>query len=652
MKGSRILVVEDESILAHDISQLLEQFGYVVDGIESTAAGAIQRVDESEPDLILMDVRLKGGIDGIDAAHAIQENHDIPIIYLTAYADPDTLERAKITQPFGYILKPFDDRELHTVIEMGLYKHQMERDIRDSEARHRSLIQDVINVSKLGVLILDKQRKVVWINQALEAYFGLHRDDIVGQASETFVQKIKPMFENNGAADADLLANRGESASAEHFECRVPASLERRGLWLEHWSQPIHSGFYQGGRVEYYHDITDRKLAEKALQESEATLRQSQKMESVGTLAGGVAHDFNNILTTILTNAELALESIAPDAPEFLELSEIRRAAVRACGLTSQLLGFSRRQVLQRRPLDINKLIADLLKMLLRLLGEDVELKSHLAPNLAPVIADPGQIQQVLMNLCANARDALPNGGSVTIKTQEVNFRPVENEDGEANGSAQHFVQITVEDSGSGMSEDTLAHVFEPFFTTKEVGKGTGLGLATAYGIVKQHGGNIDVNSKPGAGTAITILLPSKPDLTIEPEEDVATKGVPGHNETILIVEDEPAVRNVAIRMLNSLSYKTLTAEDGDEALNIFKSDKGRIDLVVTDVVMPKLSGLELYKELKKIKPDIRVLFVTGYAPESRIPASALADDGGVGLLQKPYTRATLTQKIQEVLRR
>lgn len=392
--------------------------------------------------------------------------------------------------------------------------------------------------------------------------------------------------------------------------------------------------------VSVARDVTRRK-------QLEAQLLQAQRMESIGRLAGGVAHDFNNVLTVISGYTELALTELPPDHPIAADLNEIRKGAARATDLTRQLLAFARKQIIEPRILSLNDLIIDMDRMLRRLIGEDIELVTLPAPDLWSVKVDLGQIEQVLVNLAVNARDAMPEGGRLTIETQNVMLDAGYTQR-HANVVPGSYVMLAVSDTGTGMSSELQAHAFEPFFTTKEVGKGTGLGLATCYGIIKQHGGNIWVYSEEGQGTTFKIYLPQAD----APAEDLVRLNpaatLPRGRETVLVVEDEDAVRGIATRVLRDQGYTVLEATRGIDALQLAQSHDGGIQLLLTDVVMPHMSGKVLAKQLVHIYPHVKVLFMSGYTDNAIVHHGQL--DAGIAFLQKPFTPDTLAHKVREVL--
>ncbi len=392
----------------------------------------------------------------------------------------------------------------------------------------------------------------------------------------------------------------------------------------------------------------ERARTEGVLRETEAQLRQAQKMEAVGRLAGGVAHDFNNLLTVIRGYSELLLSRLLPTDPMRKDMEEVKKAADRATGLTRQLLAFSRRQFIAAKVLDLNALVSNMDGMLRRLLGEDiVEFCAELDPQVGAIKADPGQVEQVIMNLVVNARDAMPKGGSLTIETKNLTIgkNPRRDAVGVAPGS---YVLLAVRDTGHGMDAETKSHLFEPFFTTKEQGKGTGLGLSTVYGIVKQSGGSIIVESAPGRGTTFRIYFPRVEREVPEPTVTADTIEPAHGRETILLVEDEPSVRGLVHETLRLHGYTVLEARHGIEALLTGARYVGPIHLLLTDVVMPQMSGPEVAEKLLTVRPGIKVLYMSGY------PDHPVFDQGGVSreasFLAKPFSPNVLARKVREIL--
>jgi two-component system, cell cycle sensor histidine kinase and response regulator CckA len=406
------------------------------------------------------------------------------------------------------------------------------------------------------------------------------------------------------------------------------------------------------GSVIVFHDVSHRREAEQALQKTEERLRQSQKMEAIGTLTGGVAHDFNNLLTAILGNTQIALRKLPPGSSVENSLIEVEKAGNRAADLTRQLLAFSRRQHLDRKHININDAIKEIFKLLTRIIGEDVNVTTNFSPGISTVFADRAQMEQVMLNLCVNARDAMPDGGELNIETSDSELdeyycrqfpdvRPGK------------YVQIKVSDSGCGMDEETKGRIFDPFFTTKGVDQGTGLGLSMVYGIIKQHDGHINVYSEVGEGTTFKIYLPAL-QTAVEKETDMTSPSSPGGVETILVAEDEPALRNLSRDILETLGYRVIMVENGAEAVDIFMRDRARINLALFDVIMPEMGGVEAYERIRGLDAVVPVIFMTGYSSEmtyNRIERqSTQFDHAIISVLQKPYSFDALGRAVREAL--
>ena len=394
-------------------------------------------------------------------------------------------------------------------------------------------------------------------------------------------------------------------------------------------------------------DITERALMQEALREKEEQLRQAQKMEAIGQLAGGVAHDFNNLLTGIIGYSDLLREELGRSHPLDKMVQGIRESGEQAASLTNQLLAFSRKQVLQLKVIDLNEIVTGMEDMLYRMIGEDIELVTNLDPELGQTKVDPDQIKQIILNLATNARDAMPEGGSFTLATEnkEIEEGDVERQLG---ATVDHYVVLSVSDTGSGMDEEKLAHAFEPFFTTKEVGKGTGLGLASVYGIVKQSGGYIQVSSDPGIGTKFQIYFPRVSRTIPEHIPPAEIQEPPRGTETILLVEDAIQVRQMISSILKKNGYTVLGASNGAEALQIAKKSKQPIRLLLSDMVMPGMSGPELAEQLTVHRKDMEVLFISGYAAHPLVQNRLTAKNRN--FLSKPFKPETLLRKVRELL--
>jgi two-component system cell cycle sensor histidine kinase/response regulator CckA len=488
----------------------------------------------------------------------------------------------------------------------------------------------------LGIVVADSTGKIQEANEAFLSMLGYTRQDsAAGQID--WRQATPPEWAAWNVEAGEELARKGwvRPSEKEYLRkdgTRVPVLV---GMAVVEGAQVI----------SFSIDLTERKRVEKTLRETEDQLRHAQKMEAVGRLAGGVAHDFNNMLSVILSYADLLLGDIEESDPVHADILEIRNAGLRAADLTRQLLMFSRQQVIAPRVLDLNEVLSNMKKMLTRLLGEDIELL--LAPGCTGrVLVDQSSIEQVVMNLVVNARDAMPTGGMLTIETAD--FVLDEERAREHPGAkAGRHVRLAVADTGTGMDAATRARIFEPFFTTKEQGKGTGLGLSTVFGIVTQSGGNIRVDSAPGQGTRFEVCLPRVDRQTQAPLASVAPATLRG-SETILLVEDEDALRAVARSILERSGYQVLEARNAGEALLLCEQHAAAIHLLVSDVVMPKMSGPELAKRLAVTRPAMKVLCMSGYTDDSIVRHGVL--QGDLAFLQKPITPETLTRKVREVL--
>lgn len=531
IKG-RILVVEDERIVALSLRQQLTKLGYEVPAMAASGDAALRQIEALRPDLVLMDIRIEGDIDGIETAARIPGELAVPVIYLSAYSEEVTLDRARATTPYGYLLKPFSERELHATIQMVLERRRVDLALRQNE---RQLAQ--------------------------------------------------------------LIARRTE---------------------------------------ELRDQTTERLKAERAL-------HHAQKMEAVGQLTGGLAHDFNNLLTAIAGCLDL-VQKYTDDRRVDRLLDTARLAATRGQKLISQLIAFSRRQVLRPRVSQVNPLIAVFDDLWRQACGESVTFEVKLEDGLGTANIDPAQLQSSILNLVVNARDAMPNGGQLAIETTNAEIQRSIDITG-ASIPPGHYVVVSVRDTGRGMAPAVLDKAIEPFFTTKEVGKGSGLGLSQVYGFVRQSGGYLQIDSEPGRGTTVHLLLPRAESAAPAPGPNTA----PG-KPAVLIVEDDPAVLEVAVEMLAESGYQIYTAEDGAHAMELLRTDIP-IDVLFTDIVMPQgVNGVQLAERVRKLRPDIRVLLTSGY------PRDALEDQQGLRqdqeFLSKPYRATTLIDAINRAMKR
>ena len=515
-----------------------------------------------------------------------------------------------------------------TQVARAIERARADEQLRRSETRYRLLFEsnpEAMFVYDPGTL------RFLAVNEAAVARYGWTREEFLRMT----LPDVRPPSEIPRLEAALAAQDRGAATVSDTKHRKKDGSLidvEVLSDWIE----------FEGRRARLVlaKDVTERLRLEEQL-------RQSQKMEAIGQLAGGIAHDFNNLLAAILGFCGLLERQVGANAQMRGDVAEIRHAAGRAAELTRKLLAFGRRQMLAPRVLDLNGLVADLDKMLRRVIGEHIELVTQLDPELAPVKADLGQLEQVILNLVVNARDAMPQGGRVSIQTANTDL-DLAYADTHAPVVPGRYVLLAVSDTGTGMHPEAKAHLFEPFFTTKEVGKGTGLGLATVYGIVKQSGGYIWVYSESGSGTSVKIYLP-RSDQPVQPvPRPPVLAGLPTGTETVLVVEDAEAIRSLARKVLTAQGYTVLEAGDGVEALQIAERHTGMLHLVLTDVVMPGMSGRELAQRLAPLRPQLKLLYMSGYTGDAVVHRGVLED--GLPFLAKPFTPEDLASKVRDVL--
>jgi two-component system, cell cycle sensor histidine kinase and response regulator CckA len=535
----------------------------------------------------------------------------------------------------------FNGRNARLVLAHDITERKRaERILKNNEERLRLALE----VADMGTFECDLVHSRATFSERLEQIYGLAPNTTL--TYEEFVQLIHP-------EDRDWFHTMTDRAIKEATTCSLEFRIVRPDgtlRWVAGKGQVyLNENNVPTRMVGVAMDVTEQKRAEQALKESEEQLRQAQKMEAIGKLAGGIAHDFNNLLTAILVQCEFLLKQINREDSIHSKIYEIKRAGERAAALTKQLLAFSRKQVLQPKTLCLNDIVSDLNNMLKRLIGEHIELITLLDPKCGFVKADQGQLEQVIMNLVVNARDAMPQGGKLIIQTKNVNLN---NTYAQSHVSVKpgKYVMLAISDNGIGMDEATKKRIFEPFFTTKELGKGTGLGLSTVYGIIKQSGGNIWVYSEPKFGSVFKIYLPHVEENieTLTPST-AQTEELSGA-ETILLVEDEDMVRQLTREILELYGYKILEAQHAKEAISISEQYNGPIHMMITDVIMPKTSGKELANILSKVRPEMCVLYMSGYTDDAIVHHGVL--DKHTNFIQKPFTPETLAQAVKKVLKK
>jgi two-component system cell cycle sensor histidine kinase/response regulator CckA len=490
------------------------------------------------------------------------------------------------------------------------------------------------DAAKDVIMMLNADHTVIRLNKAATLFYNKPFNDLIG----------KSLFQ---LFPVDILLNDATTQSAlkpslKHEEGNV--YLPDKKAWLSFSLDPIWDDDGRlTGRIFMMRDITRRKKAEEEQRELQNELLQVQKMDSIGRLAGGIAHDFNNILSAIIGFSQLVLMRLPEDHPEAESIRIISEAGERAAALTRQLLAFSRKQVLEMKSVNLNTIIENMAKMLRRVIGENITLDLNLQNPIRNILADTGQMEQILMNLLVNARDAMPSGGRVKVETSEVCL-PEENDQKVSPGS---LVMVSITDTGTGMSTEVQERIFEPFFTTKEMGKGTGLGLSTVYGIVKQHDGHITAHSEQGQGTTFKLYFPvvdRETDAIHVQEKPKLMKG----SETVLVVDDEPSIRKLLMQTMLPLGYKLLEAPSGEDAVKVSDAYPGAIDLLVTDVVMPGMNGMQLAERLRQQRPDMKMIFISGYTDNAVVQQDVI--DRKLILIQKPLAPTVLATKVREVL--
>lgn len=556
---------------------------------------------------------------------------DIPFVIVSGTIGEEAAVAAMRAGASDFLLKdnlarlgPVVERELReSHVRSG--RRKADEDLRSSEARYRNLFESI----PLPMWVFDAETlRFLAVNEAAVRHYGYSRSEFARMT----LADIRPLGKNGVALGEIVLGPADEKQTWRHLRkdgSVITVEIEARDLAFENRS----------ARLALITDVTERGRLEEQL-------RQSQKMDAVGRLAGGIAHNFNNVLSVILSYSDLLLSDLKPGEPIRDDIEEIRRAAMRAADLTRHLLMFSRQQILEPKVLDVNDVLTGMEKMLPRILGADVSFVLSRSQPLGRVRIDPGSIEQVIMNLVVNARDAMPNGGSLTLETRN---RTLDEEYARAHHGVMpgRYVMLAVTDSGTGMDNATMGRIFEPFFTTKEVGRGTGLGLSTVFGIVQQAGGSIGVESAPDQGTTFEIYLPrvdAAKDSVRPAPQITASCG----SETVLLIEDDDQVRAVARGILSKSGYRVLDARNAGEALLRAEAHAGPIHLLLTDVVMPHVSGPDLAKRLATVKPTMKILFMSGYVDDGVLRRSVV--ESLVAYVQKPITPEILTTKVREVL--
>jgi len=660
---AKILIVDDLPDNSRLLAHLARDQGYEA-SVASNGRQALEAAPAERPDVILLDVMMPG-MDGIEVCRRLKADEELrktPVILVTAKDLDEDVVRGLDAGADDYVTKPFNREVLAARLRSAIRlkqsydavmrtneelqrevkrRIQTESDLRASEQRYRQLLGAVTTYTYS-----------VEIDQGVPAstQHSLGCQAATGYAPEEYAANRYLWMAMVYPDDREMVEGHiARILKGENMPPLVHRIYHKDGgiRWLCDTIVPRYNSAGQLVRYDgLVEDITERTLAEESVRKKDEQLREAQKLEAVGLLAGGIAHEFNNLLQVIGGYTTCAMEDLSPQEQRYNDLHQVRTATDRAAALTRQLLGFSRRRILQPENVDPNQLVADLAQMLRPLVGDRISVEVVLRDDIGTVDADPGELQQALLNLCLNARDAMPSGGTLVLSTDTVVLTEAFWEPRFQIGPGRYVV-FGVTDTGQGIPAEVQQHIFEPFFTTKEVGKGTGLGLAMVYGVVQQHKGAIHVYSEPAKGTTFKVYLPSGGENGDE-EETEEPLPAPRGRETILVAEDEPLVRSLAVRILEKAGYKVLAAADGEEALRLFKEHSNDISLTLLDAIIPKLTGHEVYRHIKAEDPAARVLFASGYDSETAQSGFILQER--LRLVEKPFDADTLLRTVREVL--
>lgn len=648
MKSASILIVEDEPFDAENLKLHLLQAGHRVVDVVSTGEEAIARVEQADIDLMMVDIVLSGEMDGIDAVLQIHKKHDTPVIFLTANISDELLLRAEQASPFAYLLKPFRQGELEFMIKMSLARAQVTREMAAQKLAAEAELHQahaIIQRTNEGIMLTDKDKNIISVNPAFTRITGYQAFEAIGQKI-TFLSSDKheasynsdmwSLLQQFGCWQGDIWSRR---KNGEVY----PERLTINAIYAPDGSLSHYVGIFS--------DISLSKQAEIEKERLQRELSQNHKMEALGQLTGGIAHDFNNILGIIMGYIDISLNHYGDEIPPKMRgyLAIVQEAAERARALVAQMLTFSRNENWSEQPLHFLPLVEDNVKMLQAILPSSIKIELNCEENLPTIMMDPAKLQQLLMNLCINAKDAMEGTGTLSIN---LGWRcGIDRECSCCNKKIEgDWIELSVTDTGSGMTVETLERLFEPFYTTKDVGKGTGMGMSVLYGIVSTHGAHVLVDTELGYGTTIRLLF--QPSVDQEPQQseiEPSSKQLPdGAGQHILILDDEPMIAEYISDLLELSGYQTTIKTDSLEALSLLQQDSDRFSLLITDQTMSGLTGIELIKQLRETRPELPVILCTGY---SEVINADDAEKMGICYLNKPIDSERLVQSIGNLLR-
>jgi two-component system cell cycle sensor histidine kinase/response regulator CckA len=630
--AAKILIVEDEGLIAEGIESSLRKAGYHVAGTAGSGLEALEQIAGNKPDLILMDIHLQGAMDGIELAGRVKEKFDIPVIYLTAHCDLDTVRRANLTGPFAYLAKPVLPASLSPAIEVALERHRLERELRAQRAWFSTVLRSMGD----AVVVVDAAGMVQFMNPAAVQLTGCAMSQVRHEPLSS-VLRLSDLESGEPGDELLFTAMLGGQPVPLPLGLRAVDGLQRQ-FPVEGEIAPCLDGEKVLGAVVTFRDASAR-------QREEREIRDELRMLAVSRLASGVAHDFNNLLTVILGYTDQVLHTMDRETENAESLLQVMRAAETAASVTRQLLAFSRQQEVRPEGVNLSWLIRGAEGSIRRGVKPGIEVTMRLDNTLGYTEADPVQIERILNNLVANAADSMPDGGTLTIETFEVDL-PSDRIEGE---DREFYVALVVKDTGVGLDAAAAEHLFEPFFSPKEAGLGAGLALAIVRTLVGDLGGTIHVESRPGEGSAFTVYLPRVSAASVDAAHAPVPAPFPAAGPpTVLLVEDNESVRRVLHNYFEGVGYNLIEARDGLEALAIAHHFAGTIDALVTDVMMPRMNGVQLARQLGALRPGLKTVFVSGYS-NNLIEEKDLPPDTA-RFLAKPFVQSQLLQQVRELL--